>query len=70
MLQQIFKEIINLIIKLKILKNSISLSKKQEKFMTIRMIHNNIKELESNKKIILFRKIQNRLSARRVRGRK
>lgn len=42
---------------------------KVEKSIIMRMIHKSIKELES--KIYTYdRKIQNRLSARRVRGRK
>lgn len=44
MLQQMYKEIINLFKKQKILKKNISKSKKEENFIIMKMILNNIKE--------------------------
>lgn len=47
MFQLMQNETINSYIKLKILKNSINLSKKQEKFIIMKMTHNCIKKSES-----------------------
>jgi hypothetical protein len=69
--RQMLKEIIKLFIKPKILRKNINRSNKVGKYIIIKMTQNCIKKSESIKLIyVFFRKIQNRLSARRVRGRK
>lgn len=69
MFQPISKDLQKINIKQKILRKNMILFNKMESYIIMRMILNSIKELESIF-IDKCRKIQNRLSARRVRGRK